>query len=254
MKRWRTEILGSLIDAISPADALDLLDSFLVQGQHHVVTPNPEFVLAARRHPEFRRIINAADLAVPDGVGLVIASRFTKIRIDHHIAGSDLVDYLLGQAASKGLPVAVVNRPDSLSPAEKIEKSLPVRYLRLRIKVFETPPSAAASESHLGSIRTFQPALLLSALGAPAQDIWISRHLDSLPTVRLAMGIGGSLDFLTGQRRRSPAWMQRAGLEWLFRLFSRPVGGRYYFGQRLGKIFRSVVVFPLIFVFTGNKK
>lgn len=254
MKRWRTEILGSFIDAISPADVLSLLDSYCIQGQHHVVTPNPEFVLEARRNPEFRRIINEADLAVPDGVGLVIASRFTKIRIGQPVTGSDLVDYLLEQAALKGLPIAVINRSDSLSPVEQIEKKLPIRYPNLLIKVFEVSSVLDPTESRLGSIRTFQPVLLLSALGAPEQDIWIRRNLKHLPTVRLAMGIGGSLDFLTGQRRRSPVWMQRAGLEWLYRLFSRPAGGRYYFGRRLRKIFRSVIIFPLIFVFTGNKR
>ncbi len=253
MKRWRTQILGSLIDAVTKEEAVSILDYFLTAGQHHVVTPNPEFVLEARKNHAFRQIINQADLAIPDGFGLVIASRFTKIKIERHVSGSDLVGYLLEQAGRKGLGVAVINYSDSLSSAGEIEKMLPRRFPGLRIKAFEIEHQAGESFSLLGSLRSFQPAILLTALGSPSQDIWINQHLKLLPSVRLAMGIGGSLDFLTGKRRRGPRWMRRSGLEWLYRMFNRPSGGKYYFGRRLKKIFRSVVVFPLVFVFTANK-
>lgn len=254
MTRWRSDILGSQIDAVTAEEAAELLDSFLVSGQHHVVTPNPEFVLEARRHPEFQRIINEADLAIPDGFGLVIASRFTKVKIDRRVAGSDLVCHLLTLVAKKSLKVAVINFSDSLSSAGEIERALPKQFPGLRIKVFEVGRQGSESPLAPGSLRSWQPALLLAALGAPKQDLWIKHNLTSFPSVRLAMGIGGSLDFLTGKRKRSPRWMQRVGLEWLYRLFSKPTGGDYHFGRRLKKIFCSVIIFPLVFVFTANKK
>lgn len=254
MTRWRSEILGSQIDAVTAEEAASLLDSFLVRGQHHVVTPNPEFVLEARNNPEFRRIINESDLAIPDGFGLVIASRFTKVKIERRVAGSDLVRHLLTLAAKKGLKVADINFSDSLSSAGEIERTLPKQFPGLRIKVFEVGRQGSESPLASGSLRSFQPTLLLVALGAPKQDLWIKHNLPRFPSVRLAMGVGGSLDFLTGKRKRAPRWMQRAGLEWLYRLFSKPTGGDYHFGRRLKKIFRSVIVFPCVFVFTANKK
>lgn len=254
MTRWRSEILGSLIDAVTAEEAASLLDSFLASGQHHVVTPNPEFVLEARRNPEFRQVINESDLAIPDGFGLVIASRFNKVKIDRRVAGSDLVRHLLVLTAKKGLKVAVINFTDSLSTPGEIERILPRQFPGLRIKVFEVGRQGSESPLASGALRSWQPALLLAALGAPKQDLWIKHNLPSFPSVRLAMGIGGSLDFLTGKRKRSPRWMQRAGLEWLYRLFSKPTGGDYHFGRRLKKIFRSVIVFPCVFVFTANKK
>lgn len=254
MTRWRSEILGSQIDAVTAEEAASLLDSFLASGQHHVVTPNPEFVLEARHHPEFQRIINEADLAIPDGFGLVIASRFTKVKIDRRVAGSDLVCHLLTLVAKKSLKVAVINFSDSLSTSGEIERALPKQFSGLRIKVFEIGRQGSETPLTLGSLRSFQPTLLLVALGAPKQDLWIKYNLPNFPSVRLAMGVGGSLDFLTGKRKRGPHWMQRAGLEWLYRLFSKPTGGNYHFGRRLKKIFRSVVVFPLVFVFMANKK
>lgn len=254
MTRWRSEILGSQIDAVTAPEAADILESFLASGQHHVVTPNPEFVLEARRCPEFQRIINQSDLAIPDGFGLVIASRFTPVKIERRIAGSDLVHQMLKLASKRGLKVAVVNYADSLSTTSEIEQILPRQFPGLRIKVFELGPRGSEAPIPLGPVRAFQPVLLLAALGAPQQDLWIKHHLKDLPSVHLAMGVGGSLDFLTGKRKRGPRWMQRTGLEWLYRLFSKPTGGDYHFGRRLKKIFRSVIIFPLVFVFTANQK
>ncbi|MFC1721949.1 WecB/TagA/CpsF family glycosyltransferase [Patescibacteria group bacterium] len=253
MTRQRTTIMGTQIDRITKPEALGRIESFLSSGRHHVVTPNAEFILQARRNKKFQQVLNDADLAVLDGSGPLIASWFTPIKLKQIIPGSDLAKEVLRMADQRHLKVLLLNSASSLSSTVEIEAAVRRDFPELEIKVLALTPSEYDSQATRDEIGEFAPQILFVGFGSPGQDLWLAENLDRLPSVHLAMGIGGSFDFLSGKRRRAPRWIRRAGLEWLHRLFSRPRGGKYYFGRRLKKIVRSVVWFPIVFVFTFNQ-
>ena len=253
MERIRTKIIGTNIDVVTFDQAVERVRSFLGRGRHHLVTPNAEFLLDARINEQFRHVLNRADLAVPDGFGVVIASRFTQHKINHSVPGSSLVPEILAMAKERGLRVLVLTKKGSLSRPEEIETEVGRLYPGIDIMALSVSGDQVGDNSTREKIALAEPQILFVAFGSPDQDLWISQNLDSLPSVRLAAGIGGTFDFLTGKRSRAPQFWRRLGLEWLWRLFTKPKGGKYYFGKRLKKIARSVIVFPCIFVFTLNK-
>jgi len=255
MSRIRTNIMGTKIDAVTKKEALGKIEKFLQSDlSHHVVTPNAEFILQARKDDRFRHVLNNADLAVLDGSGPLIASWFTGVKLKERVPGSDLVRDVLGLADEHKLSVLHINRSGSLSPSAEIERAVRSKYPGLRFISWELPADRRISKKALERIKEAAPQIIMVGLGSPIQDFWIADNSNNFPELRLAMGIGGSFDFISGRRRRAPKFFKKTGTEWLYRLFSKPRGGQYYFGKRLCKIARSVIWFPLVFVFTFNKK
>ncbi len=258
------EILGVRIDKLTMEQALQKVEGFLTDGQqHYIVTPNPEFLVLARKDRRFRRILNQADLAVPDGVGLVFASWFLGQPLKRRVAGTDLMEKICQRAALRGWSVFLLgDREDGL--VEKTTGQLRKKYPGLKIDgcSFErgafnyrnleglSQRVAFSDTSSLGEgvVRKGNPFIaegrpvdiLFIASGAPKQERWIAQNLAKLPSVKLAMGVGGAFNFISGRVRRAPRFLRAIGLEWLWRLAGQP--------WRIGRIFRAVVVFPWLVV------
>lgn len=226
-------ILGVPVDNLSSTEIQQrLVDILVYRRQRQIVTPNPEFVLEAQHNPEFLLVLREAQLAIPDGFGLTIAAWLKGIHL-RRFPGANLVMWLLRYSDKRHLKVAIINRQDGLSLNEEIVTALKQRYpgLALHIQaVDKTKPQVA-----LGELNRFQPQLLFCTLGAPEQDILLSRIIKKIPSLRLGIGVGGSFDYLTGKRSRAPRFLQRLGLEWLWRLLIQPT--------RVKRIWRAVVVF-----------
>ncbi|HIC88007.1 MAG TPA: glycosyltransferase [Anaerolineae bacterium] len=221
------DILGVRVHAVTWEEALAQIERFVAGGgAHQVVTVNPEFVMAARRNLEFREVLNSADLALPDGVGLLWASRLLSWRrselprLQERVTGSDSVPRLSALAARHGWRVYFLGAAPGV--AEQTAAILAQRYPGLVVAGSYAGSPAPAEEDHIVQrIRATQPHLLFVAYGAPAQDLWIARNLARLQ-VPVCMGVGGAFDFVTGVTRRAPLWVQRLGLEWLHRLIHQP--------------------------------
>lgn len=214
-------ILGIRVDNVSGAEAEEMVDSFIRSGlPHQVVTVNPEFIMAARRDEEFAAILNAASLALPDGVGLVWASRFLGMPLKERVAGVDCVWRWAKLAAERGYRLFLLGAAEGV--AEEAASGLKEFYPELEIAgTFAGSPAPGEEEHIVGLIRQARPHLLFVAYGAPEQDRWIHRNLARLE-VPVAMGVGGAFDFISGRAKRAPRWVQRLGLEWLHRLFHEP--------------------------------
>jgi N-acetylglucosaminyldiphosphoundecaprenol N-acetyl-beta-D-mannosaminyltransferase len=214
-------ILGIAVDDVTIDEAVAwVLDHALASPCRQVVTVNPEFIMAAQRNRAFADVLNAADLSVPDGAGLIWAARWLRSPLRQRVAGVDLVDALARQSARRGLRLYFLGAQPGV--AAQAACVLAERYAGLIVAgSFAGSPSPGDESAILERVTEASPHVLLVAYGAPQQDLWIARNRARIPA-GIAMGVGGSFDFISGRVRRAPGWMQELGLEWLFRLWHEP--------------------------------
>jgi N-acetylglucosaminyldiphosphoundecaprenol N-acetyl-beta-D-mannosaminyltransferase len=214
-------ILGVRADNVNYDEALSLIEGFVVSGTpHQVVTVNPEFIVAAQSDDDFRHILNASSLALPDGVGLLWAARFLGHPLQERVTGTDTVQRLAALAAQKGYSLFLLGA----APGVAVETAARLCGTYPGVRIAGTHAGSPVLEEEDEIVRLIQkakPDVLLVAYGAPQQDKWIARNLERLG-VPVAMGVGGAFDFISGRARRAPRWVQRLGLEWLHRLCHEP--------------------------------
>lgn len=233
-------ILGINISVSYRLEIMAKIKEFLSDGrQHYIITPNPEIILTANKDKEFFDILNKADLALPDGVGLKITAWLMGVNL-FRITGADLVKDILATAEARNRRAAVFNWRDGLSGAEDIKRALADNYPNLRALAVDVERGTVMPESILEQAREFKPDIIFSTLGAPYQEKFIFHNLAGLPSVKLGMGVGGSFDFLAGKLPRAPLWLRTIGLEWLWRLIKQP--------RRWKRIYNAVMVFPVKFL------
>jgi N-acetylglucosaminyldiphosphoundecaprenol N-acetyl-beta-D-mannosaminyltransferase len=238
-------ILGVHIIAVTQTVLLrHLLELVTGSGKYHIVTVNSEMLVEASRNPQFFSILAHSSINTPDSIGLVWASQFVGTKLPERVAGVDMVNDLC-LTLSADHPVFFLGGRDGV--AEKAAALLSERNPLLRVAgTYEGNPREEDAEEIVERINQSGAHVLLVAFGAPIQDIWISEHISEMPHVRLAIGVGGTFDFIAAKRKRAPLFMQKIGLEWLWRLCLEP--------QRIGRIWRAVVVFPWFVVrFRENK-
>lgn len=218
------QILGVGIDRVTIADAAARLETFVsAGGSHQVVTVNLDFLRQAQRNARFQSVLNGAALAVADGAPLVWASRLAGTPLPARVTGVELVELAAALAARHGWSIYLLGAAPGVAAAAAT--ALQRRYAGLRIAGTYSPPfgpfSTEEGERMVGEIAAARPAFLFVAFGAPRQDLWIHEHLQALG-VPVCMGVGGTFDIVAGRIPRAPRWMQRAGLEWLYRLRQEP--------------------------------
>ena len=217
----QVQILGVRVDVVTSAQALDIIEAFVQEGRpRQVVTVNPEFVMAAQANERFRRVLNGAALALPDGIGLLWAAQVLGRRLPERVSGSDIVPRIAGRAAAQGWRIFLLGAAPGV--AELAAAQLVTRHPDLTVVgTYAGSPALAQEDDIVGRVRAARPDILFVAYGAPAQDLWIARNLERLD-VHVCLGVGGTLDFVAGVRKRAPRWVQRLGLEWLYRLVREP--------------------------------
>jgi len=214
-------ILGVRVDDVTMPSTLAVIARMIREGgAHQIVTVNPEFIMRAEREPAFAAVLERADLAIPDGQGMLWAARLLGRPLQARVAGSDLVPLLAEQSAREGHRLFLLGAAQGV--AEIAASCLEGRYPGVRIAgTHAGSPRVEDDAESRARIRDSQPDVLLVAYGAPAQDMWIARNQPHLQ-VPVAIGIGGSLDFIAGVQKRAPLWMREHGLEWLYRLIRQP--------------------------------
>jgi N-acetylglucosaminyldiphosphoundecaprenol N-acetyl-beta-D-mannosaminyltransferase len=231
-------ILGINISNYSKKEILAKIEDFLSsKDQHYIVTPNPEIILAATKKPsdeELFHILNQADLAIADGVGLKFAGWLRGQNL-HRLTGADLVLDIFHLAEKSNWKVLIVNWKNGLSKRGDIEKALHAKYPRLDFLVVDAPRDYLITDDNT-EVKEYFPQIMLATLGAPYQEKFIFHNLKALPSVKLGIGIGGALDFLTGKIKRAPQIVRTVGFEWLWRLLKQP-------RKRLGRIYNATWVF-----------
>ncbi len=226
----RLSIVGVPLDPVGPEQARERLRSFLADpwdGRcRHVVTLNPEYVMAARGDAVFATAIAGADLITADGVGVVVAARVLEPAGDRvqRVTGGDLMNWLAAESAPCAASLFLLGGGPGVADeaARRIVEQIP----RARIAGSWSDGTASPEDDArtLVRIRASGAKAVAVAYGAPGQVVWIERNRRELAEagVRVAIGVGGVLDFLAGTKPRAPRLVQRAGLEWLYRLIREP--------------------------------
>lgn len=201
--------------------------SELLRHRHGVTvfTPNAEILWRAHGSYEYRSILNSATLLLPDGAGVVLASKIKGSAIPERITGIDTGEWLLEHAAKEGLSVFFLGGGHGVADAaaKKLKDKLPaLSVCGTHHGYFNKDASSPESMQICRMIRECGADMLFVCLGSPDQEKWILENIASLPSVRLAIGLGGSLDVWSGKVSRAPALFRRSGLEWLFRAMRDP--------------------------------
>jgi N-acetylglucosaminyldiphosphoundecaprenol N-acetyl-beta-D-mannosaminyltransferase len=216
----KTRVLGCEIDRLDMDATLRRCEELIDTGgpaQH--VAVNAAKLVALRRDSALRRAVEACTLVSADGQAVVWASRLLRDPLPERVAGIDLMERLLEVAARRGYRVFVLGARERVlaTALERIRDGHP----GLTLSGHEGHFPDGDSERVCGVIRAFAPHVLLVAMSSPRKELWLARHLPELG-VPFAMGVGGAIDVAAGVVRRAPCWMQRAGLEWLFRVLQEP--------------------------------
>ncbi len=241
------DILGVKIDKITARETIERIGQFLNSNtSHYIVTANPEMIVAAQKDAEFREIINNADLVVPDGFGLILASKIIhrKNSLNKRISGIDLIDEIV-KNFGRDYKIFLLGGKEGVAKvaAEKLKEKFP------EIKIAGTFSGDAAEAGDSPAVSVINQAkldILFVAFGAPKQEKWIARNLGKIPSVRLAIGVGGAFDIISGRIKRAPLWMRNAGLEWLWRLIQEP--------RRIGRIYNATIKFTILLLVWLIKK
>jgi len=197
-----------------------------------VCTPNPEQIVQSISNKGFGHNLRTADVLVPDGVGLVWASRLLSRRtqqlpLTERIAGSDLVSEILTSTVFSGTALVVGGREYAGRTLQTAARKFVVGDAPLfwTAGYDDIEKQSPAEEQELVELlKRLRPSIVFVAFGAPQQEEWIFKHKQLLDSVgvRLVMSVGGAFDMLLGLVPRAPIWMQNFGLEWLFRLVQQP--------------------------------
>jgi N-acetylglucosaminyldiphosphoundecaprenol N-acetyl-beta-D-mannosaminyltransferase len=230
----RVLVAGVYVDNLSEDEALARIDELIASGgSHYMTVVNAAKVVAARSDTRLRERLDKAAIVTADGMSVVWASRLLGKPLKQRVTGIDLFERLVGHAARRGLSVYFLGARDA--SVQGVVSHFTSRFADLRVAGYRNGYfDTSESEKVADAVRRSSADLLFVAMGSPAQENWIERHLEATGA-RFALGVGGSFDHLSGLQRRAPAWMQRAGLEWLHRLAREPrrLWRRYLIGNTL---------------------
>lgn len=233
MKEVRKKVLGVNIDDVSVDEALAKVTTWLKKSESKIiVTPGPEFLVTAQNDQEFKKILNAADLAIPDGFGLHLAG------VKNRVPGVGFMLKLCELSAENGWSVGLLGGQTDV--AHQTASNLIKRYPKIKIPIIVDGREADDILAGFGEFSRTYPVvdLLFVALGHPKQERLLARLRENNLKFRVGMGVGGAFDYISEAVPGSPGILRSLGLEWLWRLVTQH--------NRLLRIFKATVVFPLL--------
>lgn len=267
----KTEILGVRLDFFSGEQILKKIGDFFQNSKQNLIfTPNPEILLKAYSDEGYRSILNSSTLNIPDGIGILLARHLMTARSNSAfisgvrmvffpvllwwrkkslikkygeiVAGTDLMQEICGKFSRK---IFLLGGAPGI--AEKTILKMKKNYANADFAGFF---SGSPGKEYVGEIvhkvNSSEAEILFVAFGAPAQEKWIFEHISKMPAIKVAMGVGGAFDFISGKVPRAPRFFRIVGLEWLFRLFIQP--------WRYKRIFNALITFPITIIGDMRKK
>ncbi len=261
----KVDIAGINFSPVRYDDVLTAVEVFVRQEktQHTIFTPNPEMLVNANKNPDFQKTLNSASLLIPDGIGILWAAHYLSLPkagnrvlewfrlwgslfkvvirskkiyeiLPERVTGTDTLFKIVDKSQEKKWRIYLLGAAPGV--ANEAINQLLKKYPKATFAGgFAGDPSEALEGEIVDRINRATPDILFVAYGSPAQEEWITRNLKKMQTVKVALGVGGAIDFAAGRIKRSPTLMRKLGLEWLWRLFRQP--------KRIKRIWTATVVF-----------
>ena len=218
------DILGVKISRLNKKQVLDKIDLAISAGTPLTIfTPNTEIIMRAQKDISFKKLLNSADILLPDGIGVVIASKLIRPPLPERVTGIDTGEDILHLANEGAIPVFLLGAKAGV--AERAAVAIKTRFPNIRIVgthhgYFEK--SGTENDAVIKQINNSGARILFVCFGAPTQEKWIAENKNRLKSVKLYTGLGGALDVWSKDVRRAPQLLQNIGLEWLWRICKEP--------------------------------
>ena len=215
----KIEVLGVAFDDVTMEQAAELGGRMLQEDRfHYVVTPNPEFILAAEKDESFRKVINAADLVIPDGIGVIYSAKILGTPLAERVPGIEFSAKMLEKLNEMGGRLFLLGAKPGV--AEKAGENICAQYPNI-VLCGTQDGYFKDEEDVILKVAAARPDLLFVCLGAPKQEKWMARW-GKHTGAKMAIGLGGCLDVYAGNVERAPEAWQKAGMEWAYRLKKEP--------------------------------
>lgn len=231
------DILGVKLNVTSMKHTLSTIERWIEKKEpHYVCVTSAHGIIESQRNKEFRDIINSAGLVTPDGMPLVWLSRFKGYKSVDRVYGPDLMLKLSELAERRGYSNFFYGARNGIP--EKLSIALRKKFPHLKIAGTYSPPfrplTSKEDREVIDMINDASPDIVWVGISTPKQEKWMAEHLGRTKTT-VMIGVGAAFDFLSGAKRQAPKWMQRSGLEWLFRLITEPrrLWRRYLIGNTM---------------------
>jgi len=220
----KIDLFGVKIDNLDINTVLNKIGQFLnSQKQYYIVLPYSEFIINAQKDEEFKNILNKADLCLCESRGLYLVARFLNKKIKEPINGIELIYKISNNQDINQKIFLLGGRKNIVKKARN----------KLKSKVIGVEHGYQNLSKVIKKINKLSPNILLVAMGSPKQEKWIFNNLNKMPSVKVAIGVGGAFDFISGHIKRAPRFLQKTGLEWLWRLIIQP--------KRIKRIYNGVI-------------
>ena len=222
MMQKRVNLFGLTVDDISLSRATELARVSLISGESRVFfTPNLEMLEGARKNEETRKILNSGSVLLPDGAGLLLASRFLGVPIKNKASGIDFGEELIALAEDEGASVFLLGGAKGV--AKRAAKKQLIKHPNLKICGIHNGYFEKENEGDIiKKIQKARPDILIVCMGFPRQESFVCEHRDELSSVKVFACLGGALDVWSGKKKRAPKVIQMARLEWLWRILGEP--------------------------------
>lgn len=217
----RLNILGTYVDQVTKDEALENFKEMLqTENCQMIITPNSEIVMNATKDSPLRTLINEADMVIPDGIGLVYASRLLRQPLSERVTGIDFLEQILSCLHQNNGSIFLLGSKPGI--AEKASEKMKEKYPNLTIAGTHHGYFNETDEGEIiQKVNDVCPDVLCVALGSPKQEKIVKKYQEQL-NAKVAIGVGGSLDVWSGELKRAPKFFQNNGLEWMYRLIQQP--------------------------------
>lgn len=203
-----------------------------------IFTPNPEIVMMAQKDLEYKNILSEGDLVIPDGIGIILASKIKKLGLEERLPGIEMMESILKYCNNAKKSIYLLGT--SSENVEKAASNIKETYPNIDIAGYHDGYFDEAEELKIvDKINEVKPDILFVALGAPKQEKWMYKYRKIL-NVKVSMGVGGSLDIWSGAIRRAPKFFRKIGMEWFYRIAKNPL--RIKRGLLLPKFLIKVII------------
>lgn len=225
----RIPLFGISIDAMTMKEAVQFIlesDSHLHPRCRYVVTPNVDHSVMLSKNVALQSAYKDAELVLADGWPVVLASRLLGKALPERVTGADLIPALFEETCQRQSELRAYLLGAGPGVAERAQENIQKKWPNVNVVGTYSPPfgfenDENETESILARIRDAQPDLLVVGFGAPKQELWVHQHCQEI-SAKWAFCVGACIDFLAEEKKRAPTWVQRLGLEWLFRLSTEP--------------------------------